>query len=108
MDKLIRELKELRIEQSVLTRQVSVLDNKINSLEKQIHTIAQPKSRHSTESDLQIGDIIVLLTKGVRCRKGDRARVTKVNPLPYPGTVHFTVLHNKHTTYKKRSNVKKA
>ena len=117
MNDLIRELKELRIEQSQLVQQVYNLDNKINNLENRIQNVTQrkptsktdvqPKSGPSEESDLQVGDIVVLLTKGVRCRKGDRARVSKITSFPYACTVYFIVLRNNHNTHKNRTNVRK-
>ena len=78
MNELIRELKELRIEQSQLAQQVYNLDSKINNMENRIQNVTQRKptsktdvklkSGPSEDSNLQVGDIVVLLTKGVCCR----------------------------------------
>lgn len=109
MNNLISELQELRIEQSTLIHKISVLDKRIKCLENQVHgqKVAQPKSERTEKTDIQTGDTIVLLTKGACCRKGDKAKVTKISDFPYANTVYFTVLHNGNNTYKKRSNVKK-
>ena len=55
------------------------------------------------ESEIRVGDHVLLLTGGVRCIKGDRARVTKVTR----SSVHFTLLRNQHNTYKQHRNVRK-
>ena len=63
------------------------------------------KKPRAQEEDTKIrkGDHVVLLTGGVLCSKGDKARVTKVTD----STVHFHVLRNNHYTYKKHKNVQK-
>jgi transcription antitermination factor NusG len=68
-----------------------------------IEQLASIAAETQDESTIRVGDYVTLLTGGVRCLKGDRARVTKVNK----SSVHFTILRNQHNTYKHYSNVRK-
>jgi transcription antitermination factor NusG len=68
-----------------------------------IEQLASIAAETQDESAIRVGDYVTLLTGGVRCHKGDRARVTKINK----SSIHFTVLRNQHNTYKHYSNVQK-
>ena len=61
-------------------------------------------TKTESEDTIHIGDHVLLLTGGIRCIKGDKAQVTKVTTKT---VVHFTVLRNKHNTYKRHRNVQK-
>ena len=80
---LIKQLSQLQLEQNKIIEQI---------LAARV-TAATPTEPEDT---IHIGDHVLLLT-------GDKARVTKVTD----SAVHFTVLRNKHNTYKKHRNVQK-
>ena len=67
----------------------------------------QPRSRRDDTAEdqdqIKVGDKVLLLTRGTRCRKGDTATVTKVGA----NTVYFTIHRNGHSTYKLAHNVEK-
>ena len=87
---LIAKLQQLQIEQN------KILD--------QLAGTNEPAERKPNKGEnLQVGDHVVLFTSGIKCRKGDKALVTKVTT----SAVHFTVLRNKHATYKRHRNVQK-
>jgi hypothetical protein len=86
---LIKQLSQLQLEQDKIIEQILAAGDNTTSTEP--------------EDTIHIGDHVLLLTGGIRCNKGDRARVTKVTE----STVHFTVIRNNHNTYKKRRNVQK-
>ena len=86
---LIAQLSELQLEQNKILAQIA----------------ARTESTKVEPNDMiQIGDHVLLLTGGIRCIKGDKAQVTKVTTKT---VVHFTVLRNKHNTYKRHRNVQK-
>lgn len=85
---LIAQLSKLQIEQNKIIEQIAI----------------RTRSNKAKPIDIiHIGDHVVLLTGGIKCIKGDKARVTKVTE----SAVHFTVLRNNHNTYKKHRNVQK-
>ena len=86
---LIKQLSQLQLEQDKIIEQILAARDTTTSTEP--------------EDTIHIGDHVLLLTGGIRCIKGDRARVTKVTD----SAVHFTVIRNKHNTYKKHRNVRK-
>ena len=95
---LVARLAELQIEQNSIIEQLA---NKARAIE----TKTEDKKQATQQKDTQIhtGDHVLLLTGGIKCNKGDRAKVTKVTD----SSVHFTVLRNSHSTHKKHKNVKK-
>jgi len=86
-----------------LIKQLSQLQLEQNKIIEQILAARVTATPTEPEDTIHIGDHVLLLTGGIRCLKGDRARVTKVTD----SAVHFTVLRNKHNTYKKHRNVQK-
>jgi len=70
--------------------------------DKIITQIATRATATQTEPEDTIHHVL-LLTGGIRCIKGEKAKVTKVTD----SAVHFTVLRNEHNTYKKNRNVQK-
>ena len=87
---LLTQLARLQLEQNDIIEQLA-------QKTAEIETGTQDKS------EICVGDHVLLLTGGVRCVKGDRARVTKVTR----SSVHFTVLRNQHNTYKQYRNIRK-
>ena len=85
---LIAQLSELQLEQNKILAQIAARTES---------TKAEPKDT------IDIGDHVLLLTGGIRCIKGDKARVTKVTKT----AVQFIVLRNQHNTYKRHRNVQK-
>ena len=85
---LIKQLSQLQLEQNKIIEQITA---------RATATPTEP------EDTIHIGDHVLLLTGGIRCIKGDSARVTKVSD----SAVHFTEIRNKHNTYKKHRNVRK-
>jgi len=85
---LIEQLSKLQLEQNKIIEQIAA------------RVTATPTEPEDT---IHIGDHVLLLTGGIRCIKGDKARVTKVTD----SAVHFIVIRNKHNTYKKHRNVRK-
>ena len=83
---LIAQLSELQLEQN------KILEQRTGA------------TKTESEDTIHIGDHVLLLTGGIRCIKGDKAQVTKVTTKT---VVHFTVLRNKHNTYKRHRNVQK-
>lgn len=91
VSELLEQLARLQLEQ----------DDIIQQLVRK--TTGDTEATTTDNTEISVGDHIVLLTGGVRCIKGDRARVTKVTR----SAVHFTVLRNQHSTYKQHRNVRK-
>ena len=87
---------------SDLVKQLSQLQLEQNKIIEQILAARDTTTLTEPEDTIHIGDHVLLLT-GIRCIKGDRARVTKVTE----SAVHFTVIRNNHNTYKKHRNVQK-
>ena len=96
---LVARLAKLQIEQNDIIEQLA------NRANRDIETETEDKKPEAQELDTEIhtGDHILLLTGGIKCSKGDRAKVTKVTS----SSVHFTVIRNNHSTYKKHRNVQK-
>ena len=65
---LIAQLSELQLEQNKILAQIAARTES---------TKAEPKDT------IHIGDHVLLLTGGIRCIKGDKARVTKVPTIRY-------------------------
>jgi hypothetical protein len=90
---LIAKLAKLQIEQDNIIQQLA---NRARDTEAETEE----------DTEIHIGDHVLLLTGGVLCSKGDRARVTKVTS----SAVHFTLLVGSftgHNSYKKHRNVQK-
>lgn len=102
---IIDQLQKLQIEQNKLIEEL-VASKSDNPTTKEDPEPAQQerKQRPSNRSEkLKVGDQIILLTRGVRSKKGDKARVTKTKG----NTIHFVVLHNGHNSHRKANNVRK-
>ena len=84
-EELIEKLTNLQLEQQVL----------IEELRK------RTKTNHK---DIQAGETVVVLTSGIRCNIGDKAKVTKVTK----AYVHVQVLRTGQNTHRKRKNIKQA
>ena len=95
---LVAKLTKLQIEQDDIIQQLT-------DRAKDTEAETEDKKPAAQEADTEIhkGDHVLLLTGGVLCSKGDRARITKVTK----SNVHFVVLRNNHHTYKKHKNVQK-
>jgi len=91
---IVAKLAKLQIEQNYLIRELS---KKTKIVEDKTPA---PKP---VNGKILVGDHVILLTGGILCNKGDKGLVTKVTD----STVRFTVLRNKHNTYKKYKNVRK-
>jgi hypothetical protein len=87
VSELIAKLAKLQLEQQEIIEQLASI----------------AAETQGDESTIRVGDYVTLLTGGVRCQKGDKARVTKVNK----SSIHFTILRNQHNTYKHYTNVRK-
>ena len=100
---LVNKLKELQIEQDNILQQIQA----INELDTNRGTTGIPASNRahpqSTSTRLKTGDHVTLLTGGIKCNKGDIARITKITDK----WVHFVVLRNNQESYKKSRNVRK-
>jgi hypothetical protein len=88
------------MEVSDLVAQLAKLQLEQNDI---IERLANLTAESQDENEIRVGDYVILLTGGVRCIKGDKARVTKVTK----SSVHFIILRNQHTTYKQHRNVQK-
>ena len=93
VSELVAKLAKLQLEQQEIIEQLA-------SIAAGTQNAAEPTQ---DESAIRVGDYVTLLRGGVRCNKGDKARVTKINK----SSIHFTVLRNQHNTYKHYSNVRK-
>ena len=96
---LIAQLTKLQLEQNKILEQLAVISN----TDKTQNTVDKKHRATDINEDLKIGDHGILLTGGTRCKKGNKARVTKITDL----AVHFVVLRNDHHTYKKHWNAQK-
>jgi len=85
---LVAQLSKLQLEQDKIIKQIAI---------RATATQTEP------DDMIHIGDHVLLLSGGIRCIKGDKAKVTKVTD----SAIHFTVLRNKHNTYKKHRNIQK-
>ena len=101
---IIRRLQELQIEESNLLAELASRERGNETPRNHPQFQSQRQNRaNDRKQEINIGDKVLLLTGGIRCRKGDKATVTKVSPK----TIHFTVHRTGHTTYKRVENVKK-
>ena len=98
---IIRRLQELQIEESNLLSELAQHESGNGASEPQPSRNNQRKNKTRSREQVKVGDEVLLLTKGAKCRKGDTATITKVGPK----TVHFTVHRNGHSTYKLIENV---
>ena len=100
---IIKRLQQLQIEESAL---LAELASRAPHSRASVPTSQLKSQRDDTAEDqdkIKVGDKVLLLTRGTRCRKGDTATVTKVSD----NTVYFTVHRNGHSTYKLVHNVQK-
>jgi hypothetical protein len=95
---LVAKLARLQIKQDDIIQQLA---NRAKDTEAE--TEDKKPTAQKADTEIHIGDHVLLLTGGVLCSKGDRARITKVTK----SNVHFVVLRNNHHTYKKHKNVQK-
>ena len=100
---IIKRLQELQIEESNLLAELASRERNNEALRAYPQHPSQRPNRANDKNQIKIGDKVLLLTGGVRCRKGDTATVTKVSPK----TIHFTVHRTGHATYKRVENVKR-
>ena len=84
-EELIEKLTNLQLEQQVLIEELR-------------------KRNKNNHKEIQAGDIVVVLTSGIRCNIGDKAKVTKVTK----AYVHVQVLRTGQHTHRKRKNIKEA
>ena len=102
---IIQRLRDLQIEQNKLFRELDRRYKQPKS-EPTDQPAENPGDRNTPPAateGLEVGDTIVLLMNGLRCKKGDKAKVVRITD----SAVHFTVLKNGHSTYKKPKNVRK-
>jgi hypothetical protein len=93
VSELVARLAKLQLEQDAIIQQLADI-------------AGDTEAETEEDTEIRIGDHVLLLTGGVLCSKGDRARVTKVTS----STVHFTILVGSfigHNSYKKHRNVQK-
>ena len=95
---IIRRLQDIQIEETKLLTRLSIL-RRTNT------TSAAAKSTTEREQseELEVGDTVRLLTKGVLIKKGDLATITGLEE----NKVHFTVHRNDRKSFKARTNVEK-
>jgi hypothetical protein len=94
---LIAQLAKLQLEQDYIIAQLASIAAEPQGEPANIAVESQD------ETEIRVGDHVILLTGGVRCIKGDTARVTKVTN----SSVFFTIIRNQHNTYKQHRNVRK-
>ena len=100
---IIKRLQQLQIEESNLLAELAARERDIEAPRPHPQLPSQRRNKTNDRKPLEIGDKVLLLTRGVKCRKGDTATVTKVSP----NTIHFTVHRTGHQTYKRVENVRK-
>jgi hypothetical protein len=104
---IIEQLSKLQLEQNSSIAQLIKQNNKGVSTTKGGIKPPKQKSARKNESDknesVKIGDRIVLLTSGVRSKKGDEATVLDIKGK----TIKFVINRNQHHTYRKSHNVRK-
>ena len=100
---IIKRLQQLQIEESNLLAELAARERDIEVPRHHPQLPSRSRNKANDKEPLEIGDRVLLLTRGARCRKGDTATVTKVSPT----TVHFIVHRTEHHTYKKVENVRK-
>ena len=100
---IIKRLQELQIEESFLLAELASRETANGSSRPRTLPVSRRQNKTQDKTQLKVGDEVLLLTGGVKCRKGDTATVTKVSPK----SIHFTVHRNGHTTYKLPKNVQR-
>ena len=103
---IIDRLQKLQIEQNKLIEEL-IASKSDSPITKEDPEPAQQESTQrprDKSKKLQAGDQIILLTSGVRSKKGDKARVTTKTK---GNTIHFVVLRNGHSSHRKANNVRK-
>ena len=100
---IIKQLQELQIEESTLLAELAQREAGNGASESYSLPNNQRKNKTRRKKQIGVGDEVLLLTGGVKCRKGDKATVTKIGPK----TAHFTVHRNGHTTYTLVENVRR-
>ena len=94
-------MRNLSVEE--ITERLNTLQIEQRELTQQLAKHAKKNQTKQDKSDISIGDIIEILTPGVRCKRGDKGVVRKVKST----TIYFDVIKNGHSTYRKRKNIKK-
>ena len=100
---LVDKLRELQIEQDIILQQIQAIsesDAHEDTTEAPAQNSTHPRS---TNTGLKVGDHVTLLTGGIRCNKGDIARITSITDK----WVNFIVLRNNQESYKKSRNLRK-
>jgi len=100
---IIKRLQELQIEESFLLAELASRETGDGPSRPRTLPSSQRRNKTQDRTQIKVGDEVLLLTGGVKCRKGDKATVTKVSPK----SIHFTVRRNGHTTYKLPENVQR-
>ena len=100
---IIKRLQELQIEENTLLAELMSRGTGDGLSRSRTLPPSQRENRAQDRRRVKVGDDILLLTGGVRCRKGDKATVTKVSPK----SIHFTVHRNGITTYKRPENIQR-
>ena len=102
---IIHQLQKLQIEQNKLIKELVASTSGNPTTEGDIEPAQLERKQRSSNSseEFKVGDQVILLTRGVRSKKGDEARVTKIKG----NTIHFIVLHNGHNSHRKANNVRK-
>ena len=91
---------EIIIELKSLSLRTSELICELETVRKMSIPRAAPKR---ASEELKEGDHIVLLTPGVRVKKGETATITEIKG----NTIHFITNHTRRRSHKKAHNVKK-
>ena len=102
---IIQRLRDLQIKQNKLFQELHRRTKQLKP-EPAAQAMSSPvnKGMEPTMSeDLKGGDTITLLTNGTQCKKGDKAKVVHITN----SAVHFTVIRNGHSMYKKPKNIRK-
>ena len=100
---IIKRLQQLQIEESALLAELASRATDNGATASSLPPISQRNDKTTDQGRVKVGDKVLLLTRGAKCRKGDTATVTKVNPK----SVHFTVHRTGHNTYKRPENVQR-
>ena len=100
---LVDKLKELQIEQDKILQQIRVINESDTNRHKSEGPTSTRAGPRNTSTSLSVGDHVTLLTGGIKCNKGDIARITRITDK----WVHFVVLRSNQESYKKQRNVRK-
>ena len=105
---IIERLSKLQLEQNSLIAQLINQNNKkvpnIKGGLKPPKQKSSEKNESGKNSSIKVGDHIILLTNGVRSKKGDEATVLDIKGK----TIKLVVNRNGHNTYRKSHNVRQA